>query len=154
MWYSSGTISLFRPRPRHLAKKISAATPASSSTAPSPAVAVVTLDFEATLGEIEVVVRKLESGELSLDDSLRQYESAVSKMRRCYELLDVAERRVSVLAGFDADGNPVTEPLEDAGDGRGNDAETLIEKQKTRSRRRGAVLGETFGSGAEMSDES
>lgn len=135
-----------------MAKKISAATPESSATAPPPGSAPATLDFEATLGEIEVVVRKLESGELSLDDSLRQYESAVSKMRRCYELLDVAERRVSVLSGFDADGNPVTEPLEDAGDGRGNDTETLIEKQKTRSRRRGAA-GETFGSGAELGDE-
>ncbi len=112
------------------------------------------LDFEATLGEIESVVRKLESGELSLDDSLRQYESAVSQMRRCYELLEVAERRVSVLAGFDADGNPVTQPLEDAGDGRGNDAETLIEKQKTRARRRGATAGETVSKGSDTSDES
>lgn len=135
-----------------MAKKTSSATPESSATAPPPGPGPSTLDFEATLGEIEVVVRKLESGELSLDDSLRQYECAVSKMRRCYELLDVAERRVSVLSGFDADGNPVTEPLEDAGDGRGNDAETLIEKQKTRSRRRGAA-GETFRGGAELSDE-
>lgn len=135
-----------------MAKKISDATPARSTTDPAPIAA--TLDFEATLGEIELVVRKLESGELSLDDSLRQYESAVSKMRRCYELLDVAERRVSVLAGFDADGNPVTLPFEDAGDGRGNDSETLIEKQKTRSRRRGVASGETIGSGDGLSDES
>ncbi|WP_146407391.1 exodeoxyribonuclease VII small subunit [Allorhodopirellula heiligendammensis] len=111
------------------------------------------LDFEATLGEIETVVRKLESGELSLNDSLRQYESAVSKMRRCYELLEVAERRVSVLAGFDADGNPVMQPLEDSGDGHGNDAETLIEKQKTRGRRRGAAAGGTAPTSSEMSDE-
>ncbi len=94
-------------------------------------------DFEATLSEIETIVRKLESGELSLDNSLHQYEVAVGKMRVCYRLLEVAERRVSVLAGFDADGNPVTQPLEDAGDGQDNDAETLLEKQKNRGERRG-----------------
>jgi len=91
------------------------------------------------LADIETIVRGLEGGELSLDESLQQYESAVGKMRQCYRLLEVAERRVSVLAGFDAEGNPVTEPLEDAGDGHGNDAETLLEKQKTRGQRRGAV---------------
>jgi exodeoxyribonuclease VII small subunit len=105
-------------------------------------------DFEATLAEIETIVRKLESGELSLDNSLRQYEVAVGKMRVCYRLLEVAERRVSVLAGFDADGNPVTEPLEDAGDGQGNDAETLLEKQKNRGGRRGVRSRDDAGTDA------
>lgn len=96
-------------------------------------------DFEETLAEIETVVRKLEAGELTLDESLEHYESAVGKMRQCYRLLEVAERRICVLAGFDADGNPITETLEDAGAGQGNDAQTLLEKQKTRGQRRGAA---------------
>lgn len=128
--------------------------PGPSSTSPLSDATGEKLDFESTLGEIETVVRKLESGELSLDDSLRQYESAVKKMRQCYELLEIAERRVSVLAGFDADGNPVTEPLVDAGDGHGNDAESLIEKQKTRGRRRGAAGGDWVSKSAEMDDQS
>ncbi|TWT96376.1 Exodeoxyribonuclease 7 small subunit [Neorhodopirellula pilleata] len=73
----------------------------------------VPVDFETALGEIEKIVRALESGELSLDASLKQYESAVAKMRQCYRLLEIAERKISVLAGFDAEGNPVTEPLEE-----------------------------------------
>ncbi|MBB3207589.1 exodeoxyribonuclease VII small subunit [Rhodopirellula rubra] len=120
-----------------MAKKKTAARPdqsAETSQSDSPSEKP---DFEATLSDIELIVSKLESGELSLDDSLRQYEAAVGKMRQCYELLEIAERRVSVLSGFDADGNPVTHPLDDAGDGRGNDAESLIEKQKTRGQRRG-----------------
>jgi len=71
------------------------------------------VDFETSLGEIEEIVKALESGELSLDASLEQYESAVAKMRRCYRMLEIAERKISVLAGFDADGNAVTEPLEE-----------------------------------------
>lgn len=128
--------------------------PEHTSTAPPSDASGTKLDFEATLGEIETVVRKLESGELSLDDSLRQYESAVGKMRQCYDLLEIAERRVSVLAGFDADGNPVTQPLEEAGDGRGNDTEALIEKQKTRARRRGVTPSETIRTGSAAGDQS
>ena len=71
------------------------------------------IDFEISLGEIETIVRALESGELSLDASMKQYETAVAKMRQCYRLLEIAERKISVLAGFDAEGNPVTEPLEE-----------------------------------------
>ncbi len=138
-----GRFPLFRPRSTLLAKKITDTTPGPSTTSPLKDDNGERLDFESTLGEIEIVVRKLESGELSLDDSLRQYESAVKRMRQCYELLEIAERRVSVLAGFDADGNPVTQPLEDAGDGHGNDADSLIEKQKTRGRRRGAAASDS-----------
>lgn len=96
------------------------------------------MDFEVSLGEIEQIVRDLENGNLTLDDSLKQYEHAVGKMRQCYRLLEVAERKISVLAGFDADGNPVTKPMDDL-DSVG-DAETvgLLEKQKNRGRRRGA----------------
>lgn len=93
------------------------------------------IDFETSLGEIEKIVRALESGELTLDSSLQQYETAVAKMRQCYQLLEVAERKISVLAGFDADGNPVTEPMQEAGGE--SDADSLADKQKSRGRRRG-----------------
>lgn len=95
------------------------------------------IDFETSLGEIEQIVRDLEGGNLTLDDSLKQYENAVGKMRQCYGLLEVAERKISVLAGFDADGNAVTKPMGEA------DAsvapEDLLQKQKSRGRRRGVA---------------
>jgi exodeoxyribonuclease VII small subunit len=96
-------------------------------------------DFETTLGDVETIVRKLESGALTLDESLKQYEVAVSKMRQCYRLLDVAERKISVLAGVDAEGRPVTEPLENLSGG-----ESLIEKQASRGKRRGVSGAETL----------
>ncbi|WDQ15760.1 exodeoxyribonuclease VII small subunit [Rhodopirellula sp. P2] len=96
-------------------------------------------DFETTLGDVESIVRKLESGALTLDESLKQYEVAVSKMRQCYQLLDVAERKISVLAGVDAEGRPVTEPLENM-----SGSESLIQKQASRGKRRGVSGAETL----------
>lgn len=95
------------------------------------------IDFETSLGEIEQIVRDLESGNLTLDDSLKQYEHAVGKMRQCYRLLEVAERKISVLAGFDAHGNPITKPIDGPESDMSVDSEALLQKQKNRGRRRG-----------------
>ncbi|MEN1681181.1 MAG: exodeoxyribonuclease VII small subunit [Planctomycetota bacterium] len=70
--------------------------------------------FEQSLEELEAVVTALESGELGLDQALERYESGVTSLRRCHQQLEHAERRIEVLSGFDADGNPVTEPLDEA----------------------------------------
>jgi len=70
-------------------------------------------DFETALEEVESIVRRLESGELALDESLQQYETAVGRMRQCYQLLEDAERKISVLSGFDAEGNPVLNPSDE-----------------------------------------
>ncbi|WP_390889008.1 exodeoxyribonuclease VII small subunit [Rhodopirellula halodulae] len=94
-------------------------------------------DFETTLEDVETIVRKLESGALTLDESLKQYEVAVGKMRQCYQLLDVAERKISVLAGVDAEGRPVTQPLDNAA---GN--ESLQQKQASRGKRRGVAASD------------
>ena len=70
-------------------------------------------DFESSLAQVEQIVAKLESGELGLTDSLEQYETGIKHLKRCHALLDAAQQRVSVLSGFDAEGNPVTPPLEE-----------------------------------------
>ncbi|MGI9472853.1 MAG: exodeoxyribonuclease VII small subunit [Rubripirellula sp.] len=72
-----------------------------------------TVDFEDSLHEVERIVARLESGELGLTQSLEQYESGIRELKRCHALLDAAEQRVSLLSGFDADGNPVVGPLDD-----------------------------------------
>jgi len=53
--------------------------------------------FEKALSELEGCVRRLDSGELPLEDSLRMFESGISLVRECQELLDAAERRVVEL---------------------------------------------------------
>lgn len=76
------------------------------------------LNFEQSLQEVEQIVARLEGGQLGLSDSLQQYELGIRQLKRCHELLDAAEQRVSVLAGFDAEGNPVLESLQVASESR------------------------------------
>lgn len=68
-------------------------------------------DFESSLAEVEEIVAKLESGELGLTESLEQYETGIKQLKRCHALLDAAEQRVSLLSGFDAEGNPIAPPM-------------------------------------------
>ena len=53
--------------------------------------------FEASLHKLEEVVKKLESGELSLDDSLKAFEEGVKHAAFCARKLNEAERRVELL---------------------------------------------------------
>ena len=55
--------------------------------------------FESALAELEALVLKMESGDLSLDDSLRAYQRGVELARVCQQSLDVAEEQVKVLQG-------------------------------------------------------
>lgn len=53
--------------------------------------------FETALKKLEDVVRKLEGGELSLDDALKAYEEGVKLAAFCSKKLNEAEKRVEVL---------------------------------------------------------
>lgn len=69
------------------------------------------VDFETALEQVERIVGELEGGELGLTESLERYERGVRQLKNCHAILDQAERRVTMLSGFDADGNPVTESM-------------------------------------------
>jgi exodeoxyribonuclease VII small subunit len=53
--------------------------------------------FETALGKLEQIVKKLEDGEITLDDSLKMFEEGVKLARFCGERLDAAERKIEVL---------------------------------------------------------
>jgi exodeoxyribonuclease VII small subunit len=55
------------------------------------------IDFEATLAALEQQVQRLESGELSLEDSLKAFEAGVQMTRQCQQALDAAEQKVQLL---------------------------------------------------------
>jgi exodeoxyribonuclease VII small subunit len=55
-------------------------------------------DFEAALVELEGIVQRLEQGDLSLEESLRQFERGVALTRTCQKALRQAEQRIRVLA--------------------------------------------------------
>jgi exodeoxyribonuclease VII small subunit len=90
------------------------------------------LDFEQSLEELETIVRRLEQGGGALEEALGDYSTAILLLKNCHRRLEAAERRVELLSGVDAQGNPVTQPMEDAS------SATLAEKQESRSERRSA----------------
>jgi exodeoxyribonuclease VII small subunit len=55
------------------------------------------IKFEEALEKLEATVKKLESGNMSLDDSLVAFEEAVSLVKICNEKLENAEQRVRIL---------------------------------------------------------
>jgi len=63
-------------------------------TRPKPA----TPEFEAALSELEQIVQRLEQGELSLEESLRQFERGVELTRGCQKALRQAEQKSRILA--------------------------------------------------------
>ena len=54
-------------------------------------------DFEKSLEELESLVEQLESGDLSLDQSLKQFKRGVELTRHCQGVLDQAQQTVQKL---------------------------------------------------------
>ena len=54
-------------------------------------------DFEGAIGELEAIVKKLEEGDLALEQSLVLYERGVQLSRFCHARLEEAERRIEIL---------------------------------------------------------
>ncbi|MXZ44895.1 MAG: exodeoxyribonuclease VII small subunit [Gammaproteobacteria bacterium] len=55
------------------------------------------VDFEKDIAELEALVSKMESGELTLEESLTAFEKGVGLARRCQRSLADAEARVAKL---------------------------------------------------------
>jgi exodeoxyribonuclease VII small subunit len=55
------------------------------------------LSFEQAFEELEQIVRRLEEGQLSLDDSLALFERGQSLAARCGALLETAELKIKKL---------------------------------------------------------
>ena len=71
-----------------------------------------TVDFEQSLGELQQLVERLESGELSLEDSLSAFEQGVALTRECQQALAQAEQKVQQL--IESNGELRTEPFDGA----------------------------------------
>ena len=72
-------------------------------------------DFERSLARLEEVVRKLESPQLSLDESMKLFEEGVELSRECQKQLEEAEGKVEILLKK-ADGKLVAEAFEPEGE--------------------------------------
>ncbi|MBI1848855.1 MAG: exodeoxyribonuclease VII small subunit [Planctomycetes bacterium] len=86
--------------------------------------------FEDLLKELETIVRELETGRLTLEESLERYHRGVGRLKRCYELLDAAERKIEILTR-DESGNIVFSPLAPpAGESVATPANKAVDRQK------------------------
>ena len=53
--------------------------------------------FEENLAALERIVQELESGKVSLDESLKKYEEGVKVYKNCRDLLQKAEKKITLL---------------------------------------------------------
>jgi exodeoxyribonuclease VII small subunit len=61
--------------------------------------AVTDLTFEQALDELDALVRRMEAGELALDDALAAYRRGAELARHCQGKLAVAEQEIRKLDG-------------------------------------------------------
>ncbi len=73
-----------------------------------------TLDFEQSLTELQTLVERLESGELSLEESLGAFEQGIRLTRECQTSLSQAEQKVQIL--LERDGELSEAPFDAEGD--------------------------------------
>jgi exodeoxyribonuclease VII small subunit len=86
--------------------------------------------FEESLEQLEKIVAELESGKLGLSDALGRYEEGVKHLKGCQQLLELAEQKIELLSGVDAEGTPITTPFDEG------DVESLEGKAASRGTRR------------------
>ncbi|KZC23857.1 exodeoxyribonuclease VII small subunit [Rhodanobacter thiooxydans] len=67
-------------------------------------------DFEHSLDELEQLVARMETGEMSLDESLASFERGIGLFRHCQQSLEQAELRVRLL--LDPEAPDSAEPFE------------------------------------------
>nr|WP_019366821.1 exodeoxyribonuclease VII small subunit [Pseudomonas luteola] len=71
-------------------------------------------DFEHSLTELQTLVERLESGELSLEESLGAFEQGIRLTRECQSALSQAEQKVQIL--LERDGVMTEVPFDVQGD--------------------------------------
>jgi exodeoxyribonuclease VII small subunit len=71
-------------------------------------------DFEKALKELEKLVENMEQGDMSLEDSMKQFERGVALTRSCQQALADAEQKVQVL--LQNAGKDELVPFDDNGD--------------------------------------
>jgi len=63
--------------------------------------------LEQSLDSLEALVERMESGELTLEESLQAFEQGVKLTRECQQALSQAEQKVRILLEQDPQAEPV-----------------------------------------------
>ncbi|WP_133491850.1 exodeoxyribonuclease VII small subunit [Alcanivorax sp. 24] len=62
--------------------------------------------LEESLDNLEALVERMESGDMTLEESLRAFEEGVKLTRQCQQALSRAEQKVQILLEQDPDAEP------------------------------------------------
>ncbi|MFA7586810.1 MAG: exodeoxyribonuclease VII small subunit [Novosphingobium sp.] len=76
---------------------------------------IASLSFEDALRALEEVVRKLESGEVPLDDSITLYEQGEALRKHCQNRLDAAQARIERIVSGPGGAAVGTQPFDEQG---------------------------------------
>jgi len=71
--------------------------------------------FEKAMGQLEDIVRELESGDLTLENAMKKFEEGMKLSKYCSRLLDETEKKITLLMA-DEDGNIQEKPLDEGSD--------------------------------------
>jgi exodeoxyribonuclease VII small subunit len=71
---------------------------------------IAAMSFEDALAELEQIVRRLEAGQVKLDDAIQCYERGAQLKRHCETKLNEAQQRVDRIV-IGQDGNVATDPM-------------------------------------------
>jgi len=55
------------------------------------------LKFEDAMEKLENIAKELESDDLSLDESVKKFEEGMEISKKCKEMLDGAEKKITIL---------------------------------------------------------
>ena len=70
---------------------------------------IAAMSFEDALAELEGIVRRLEGGQVELDDAIQSYERGAQLKRHCEKKLNEAQQRVDRIV-IGSDGSVTVEP--------------------------------------------
>ncbi len=59
------------------------------------------MNFEENIEQLEKVVQELESGNLNLEDSIKKFEEGINLSKKCNDILEEAEKKITVLVKKD-----------------------------------------------------
>ena len=55
------------------------------------------MNFEENMEQLEKIAKELESGKLNLDDSIKKFEEGMNLSKKCNEILEEAEKKITIL---------------------------------------------------------
>ncbi|MDB2686904.1 exodeoxyribonuclease VII small subunit [Mariniblastus sp.] len=78
------------------------------------------IPFEQSLEQLKQVVAELETGNLTLTESLEKYQQGIANLKQCHASLENAKKQIEILVDLDEDGNLQTQTFDDSASSQGD----------------------------------